>query len=413
MNSNHTDIVAYIESMYASRHHIAQAYCEGSVDIDPKYQQPLRQLQQLRMMQPGMKADSLRLSSPMNKLFDHALQRSRSLAISSNFAEQISRLSDMVEGFFNALSEGQIDDQENYLNDFDLAAYDISEEVEYMLVHVGTMAHNNFANASSYAEKVRQNDHYLKQMKKLVQTLSDLQDQGMIDLLDSSLETKFLSQLYYHHIVGRLSNWRSMLLDIISHLERYLYKLRAVEPNAQRIRSFSMFLHQHPEYTPRDIDDYPTMPEWAYLHEGLKLVAYPDLENEDDLPELALLAKNIVSTVKATPKKRESGVLTLDTEELTEELNPTPFENMVFDYFQEARSTAKPCSAVEFFRTSKHLETDNISLALMCFASMLDVPARAREMQVNDFDVIPTIEELPGQFSGNLNVVDFVTCLRP
>lgn len=412
MNSNHQDIIDFIESIHASRHVIAQAYCEGSVDILDDNQKALRQLQQLRVMRPDLKTDSLRLSSGMMKLFDQALQRVRSLAISSNFSDQINRLSTLTEGFMKASLEGRSDDQDMYSSDFDLAAYDISEEVDYMLLHVGTMAHNNFANASSYVEKVRQNDHYLKQMKNLETTLRNLQDQDLLEVLDSTLDTKVLSQLYHHHIIGRLSNWRSMLLDIISHLERYLNKLRTVEPNAKRIRSLSMFFHQHPEYSPREVEEYPYIPEWAYRHEGDALVAYPDIQNENTLDDLVLLAKGIASTVEQKTKKRESGILIPDTEELVAELNPTPFETMVFEYFQQARALKSPCSAVEYFRQSKYLESNDVGLVLMCFAALLDVPARAQEMGVGDFDITPILADNPNRFSGNVTVMDFVSCQK-
>lgn len=412
MNSNHQDIVNFIESIYASRHLVAQAYCEGAVDIIDDNQKRLRELQQLRVMRPDVKSESLRLSSGMMKLFDQVLQRARSLSISSNFSEQMHRLSTLTEGFQTASHDGRLDDQEMYASDFDLAAYDISEEVEYMLLHVNTMAQNNFASTSSYVERVRQNDHYLAQMKKLVRTLSSLQDDVLMENLDSNFESKVLSQLYHHHILGRLSNWRSMLLNIISHLEQYLNKLRSVEPNAKRIRSFSMFLHQHPEYTPRDLDDYPEVPEWAYRHEGISIRAYPDIHDEDHIQDLAMIAKSIAGPAEQKTKKREAGVLVLDTEPLVTELKPTPFEHMVYGYFQEAKTSKTPRSAVEFFGQSEHLESSDIGLALMCFASLLEVPTRAMEMGANELEITAVIHADAGIYNGNVTVTDFLSCQK-
>lgn len=132
----------------------------------------------------------------------------------------------------------------------------------------------------------------------------------------------------------------------------------------------------------------------------------------DAQTECQAIKNEVVGTVWQKAKKRESVVLTPDTEELVAELNPTPFENMVFEYFQQARTHKSPCSAVEYFRQSKYLESSDVSLVLMCFAALLDVPGRAQEMGAGDFDITPILADNPNRFSGNVTVMDFVSCQK-
>jgi hypothetical protein len=414
MNSNQQDIVAFIEDMHAARHLIAEAYCNGSIDILDENQKLLRKLQQIRAMRPNVNRDnSLRLSSPMMNLLDQAVHRVRSLAISSNFSDQISRLMTLAEGYMRATIETRQEDQDMYASDFDLAAYDISEEVSAMLLQVSTLAHTNFAHASSYGEKVRQNDHYLTQMKKLVSTLTQLQDPALLEMLESSFDLQPLSQLYARHILNSMSSWRSLLMDIIAHLERYLNKLRQVEPNAKRIRVFSMFLHQHPEYSPREVDEYPEIPEWAYRHEGINITTYPDITDESTQDDLMDVAQSIERAKQTLTVVREEGVLIEDDEPEVIELNPTPFDQMVYAYVQQAAQSTVGLSARDFFEASGYLPDTDLDVSLICFASLLDNPKKLKEVGADEV-LIERIElPITNTYCGNITILDFTACQRP
>lgn len=413
MNSNEQDIVSFIESLHAARHLVAEAYCNGSIDIKDENQRLLRQLQQIRAMRPNVNRDnSLRLSSPMMNLLDQAVHRVRSLAISSNFTEQITRLMTLSEGYIKSGIESRFEDQDVYASDFDLAAYDISEEVQFMLMQVNMMAHNNFANTDGYAEKIRQNDHYLSQMKKLVSTLTQLQDPSLIEMLESSFDMQPLSQVYTRHILNNMSNWRSMVMDIIHHLEKYLNKLRKVEPAAKRIRTFSMFLHRNPDYTPKDVEDYEEIPEWAYRHTGIVIKTHPDILDEATQDELISVAQSIERVKDHSTVERGEGVYEASDDEAVIQINPPPFDILIYDFVGEVLKSSEPVSAKAYFLKSNALPEIELNVKLLCFAAILENSRKMIELEVDAINVerIDSPEKYLHQ--GNVDILDFIACQR-
>lgn len=414
-NSDYQDIVSYIEHLHSSRHLIAQAYCDGSIDILEENSRLLRQLQQIRVMRNNVnREESLRLSSVMMKMLDQAVHRVRTMKGSTNLNDHISRMYTLAEGYLKAGIEGRLEDQEVYSSDFDLAAYDVAEEVDVMLMHVDTMAHNNFANVSSYSEKIRQNEHYLKEMKRLVDAMGILNDPALIDILESSLDLQPLSLVYSSHILNNMHKWRAKLLDIIAHLERYMHKVREIEPKARRIRVFSMFFHRHPEYNPRETEEYPHIPEWAYRHEGLDINPVPDVLNEEQAEPLIPIAYSIERADSITTKVRQGGMLIDDDEDLEQVvyIQPTPFEEAVHQLVHHARTTGTEVSAKAFFASNPLVNEIAGRVTLICLASLLDNSPKSSLFGFDDLTVKREVEQELDPASGNVFIEDFKLCLR-
>lgn len=412
-NSHYQDIVSYIESLYASRQLIAQAYCDGSIDVVEEHARSLRQLQQIRVMRNNVnREDSLRLSSVMMKMLDQAVHRVRSLRGSTNLGDHLARMFDLADGFQKAGIDNLVDEQEVYASDFDLAAYDVAEEMDVMLMHVDTMAHNNFANVASYSEKIRQNTFYLKEMTRLVEALSSLNDPVLIDLLESSLDLQPLYHVYNSHILNNMHKWRAKLLDIISHLEHYMHKIKEIEPKARRIRDFSMFLHRHPEYTPREVEDYPEIPDWAYYHAGFAIHPLPDVLNENLVEQLIPIAHAIERIESIAQTTRQGGTLVIDDDEPVVILELTPFERALHDLVSEVGQSPEPVSARDFFASHSLTKDIELRISLICLASLLD---NSKKTVLFGFDALVidrVLEPCDDQTIANLFIEDFVLCQK-
>lgn len=413
-NSNYQDIVSYIESLHASRHHIAQAYCEHGIDINDDNIRALRQLQQIRVMNVNdEREDSLRLSRVIVDVLDHAVQRVRLFAVASNLAEDIDRLGKLADGYLKACAESRIEDQDTYITDFDHAAYGISEHIETMIVSVDTMAHNNFANVASYSEKIVQNRHYLDQMKRLVETVSQLIDLDLLEKLRTNADLVTLNTVYSRHILRKMAKWRAKLLDIIGYLEQYMSTIRSVEPFSRLVRMMSMHLHRYPEYAPKDAEDYPEIPEWAYIHEGLPVNPYPDIDNEENEATYIKIAKSIERTESLVKPNRTKGVvLEVDEEEQIVELDFTPFEKSLIEFVGHVFDSTSPQSAKAFF-DKKRLELGaDAEDSLMCLASILDSDKRKNLLALDRIDIVRNDIPDPNPTHGNIYITDFIACQK-
>lgn len=411
-NQSHDDIVAYIEMLYKDRHIIADTYCEGALGLTEQNQKSVRRLQQFRVMRPeGSRDESFRLGITLSKHLDEVFQRLRNYTVSSNWADQIHRLSKLVEEYSIARDEGRIDDQENYLSDFDGAAFEISEEVESLLMHARMSTENNFANVQTYKEKLRQNEHFLTLMKKVDNTLNSLQDRAFLDLLESSLAFEPLSIVYYRHIVDRLHGWGAILLDITSVLKAFLNKEREIGQVAKRIRSMGLFLQKNPGYQPRDAEEYPYIPDWAYLSSGIAITASPDLSRDEVSESLIETARTIPSLNAAPRRVRSAGVLIEDQSVEVMEVKVTPVEAAIINYLKAANVSHKPVSAIEFLAATPELESIDPKISLLCLMSTIDSRKNAGAPLIDGL-TITRMTEAEDPRSGNVLVWDISACKR-
>lgn len=411
-NSHQSDIVSYIEALHASRHLIAEAYCDGSISIDDENSRQLRNLQQLRIMRSHtQRENSLRLAPDYMKLFDKVVSRFRLMMVSSDLSSQMTRLHALVEGFQTACEEGQEENREAYGDDFDFGAYEISDAVDEMIMHVDIITNNNFANVDSYPEKIRQNTHYLAEMKRLVETLSVINDPALLDILQSSREVSPLLDQYEHHLLDKMNAWRAKLHDIITLLERYLAKMRTIEPYAKRIRTLSIFLHKNPNYKPREPEDYPYIPDWAYRDEGLKLTAHPDVMDESQEEALIPIAKSIENIKNAIPRERKAGTLADDDETpRVKVIEPTPFERAVMSLSSQVKDHPEGLSAIRYLRTHELTKEIDLSVSLMCLALMLENKKKRKQFSLESIAVTRRVLPEPDALSGNIIIEDLLLC---
>jgi hypothetical protein len=267
---------------------------------------------------------------------------------------------------------------------------------------------NRFAHVNTLAEKQRQNAYYIKQAEKLLEALMALQTTGVMELLNNSTLLAPLQRVYQHQLLSPLPEWRASLLDISATLRNYLYRLRQIEPEAKRLRTFAHFLQRNPDYQPPDVEDLPQqLPVWAQRFTGISVKTHPDLSRNTVREALAEIARAIpASTVKIT-REREAGRLVAGGEEKTViTLQPKPVQIAFQHYLQAARESLQPLSALHWIRqqTSVNLPKDE--------AWILYVLHAVQVLYTNDPNTANTLvmqrveAPLAHRYSGNIVVMD-------
>lgn len=412
-SGHYKDIVSYIESLYSSRHLIAEAYCNSGIDIREDNSRELSVLQQIRVMGINpRKEESLRLTPRITELLDDRVSRFRLMAVASDFVGEVDQLSKLIAGYERSCVENEVEDQERFSDDFDMAAYKISDMIDNMIISVDTMAHNNFTNVRSYKERIIQNKHYTEEMKKLVKATSMLSDPELIKTMSHSLDLQILYIIYSRHILDKMISWRSKMLDIIGYLEEHMADInKQAQPFSRLIRTFSMHMRRHPEYTPRDIEDYPEIPDWAYLHEGIAIKPYPDVSDLSRESDYIKLAKTIQRSESVVRRERKAGVA-LEDDNLVEhiEIEYSPFEKSLIRLISMATQTQKPISAREYFEKEAEIIPSQAEKSLICLASILDSDNRKRFFKLDK--LLITRHDMPEESKnqGNIYIKDFTLC---
>lgn len=405
-------VIGHLEMLHGNRQLIAQMYTEGAVVRTEENSKRINQLLQLRAVRGNPALDgSYRLSPTLGRLLDEATHRSRNYTVSADFAEQMSRLTKIIDDYTHAYLSERDDDRERLLGDFDASLFEMAEDMNDFLLHVRTTTDNYFGNVRVYREKEKQNQHYLEQLERIINALVAFNDAFILDELNQP-ERAALENLYERYILANLADWRAAATDINQVLKAYLHKLRIVEPRARRIRALQMHLRRHPEYEVRSAEEYPQIPEWAYQHTPLKIRLEPDLGRQEIRDALVGVAKSIEKAIITAPKIRATGTLVQEDAPKATLIKGSPLIVVSQRLLNEAAGAQQPISAARYFATAVETMPLDQESCMMCFLTVLEKQIKASAKIIRRLRIEQVVGNSGDRLSGNLIVEDVLVCTR-
>jgi hypothetical protein len=408
LNQSTDSIVVYLEALYANRNLIADAYNHGGVVMAEENQRKIRQLQQHRALIPYIH-EEFRLNSSLSRHLDELFQRQRNYAVGTNFGEQINRLPRLIDEYLKASHENRLEDRDIYATDFDVGVFELREGIISTLLLLRTLTDNRFANVSTIAEKQRQNEYYVSKVEQLGNALASLQAETLLEQLSSSSLLEPLYSLYRHQIIDRLPEWRATVMDITAILKAYLYRLRQIEPEARRLRTFALFLNKNPEYQPPEAEDLLNLPEWGSIYSGLWLKAHPDLSSSQVTEALVDIAQRIPPAKLTILQERATGRLSgANDGNLVVIIKPKQVQVAFYRYVEAASGSANPLSALQWKRQQaifNKLDDEAWLIYVQHLVQMMGngTKSRLHGMNVERREMLPSHSR-----SGNLIINDIV-----
>lgn len=406
MSQSIDSIVSHLDLLYANRHLIAAAYCNGGVGLDEDNQRKIRQLQQHRVLIPYFQ-DDFRLSPSFVRHLDEVFQRQRSYAVGANFGELINRLPQLIAEYVNASHETRLEDQDEYATDFDVGVFELASLVSNELLSLRVITENQFANVSTLAEKKRQNEFYLGRAEKIGEAISLLEGDHLLGTLEGSSLLKPLFVVYQHQILIRLQEWRATHMDITAVLKAFLYRLRQVEPDARRIRAFAHFLRKNPDYHPPNVEEIHELPSWSSRFAGLRIKVHPDLSSSQTREALAEVARAIPSAKISIVKERTAGRLVEDgADKPVSVIRPKPVQLAFHRYLEAASLAIFPLSAVRWKRQQREFVGLDDDAWLLYAIHAIQMLGKGEKGGLRSFQVERREAPLGHMRSGNIVVTD-------
>ncbi|MHD0644903.1 hypothetical protein ACYPKM_04705 [Pseudomonas aeruginosa] len=412
MSKNDDPIAEHLYLLYYGREYIAEAYAKGYIAKTPENAKTLARLHQVRALRLNAAIeDTYRLSPKLNEYLEEVSHKSRSFGISSNFKAQIDRLYKLSDQYSQAHFELREDARDGALAEFDNAVYEISESMNDFLMLVNTACKNNFANVTTSSEKIKQNEHYLEQMKNLDEALLALSRAEFIYELESE-EKQPLSLAYDRYIMANTARWRATLSSINSTLRAYLHKLRKIEPRAKRIRAMQMYLHRHPEYEVRDPDEYPEIPEWAYQVAPMEIALHADINRQDVREVLSHIASTIERVDPEDRKVREAGDYVEDEETETVKIKVKPIVAVAARMLNTAAKSTQRISAKQFISEAPETQALDLKSNMVCLVAMLQFQMEQQTPLVKPLRIEFDSEGEDDPLAGNIVIRDVYLCKR-
>lgn len=282
---------------------ISEAYFKGVVYRNKQNERALNQLRQLKIL-VNHSEDGYRISGRLSHFIDNALSSDRVRRLDTDLASWIDTLEQQIGLYQDAWIDNRQDDSDNYYAEIERLVFDLSDTLEENTRYLLMLVNSRFANVRTLAEKQKQNTFYISRLEKLVNAISSLQPEFLLEIVE---DQKILYDLLEQQLIRLLPVYQQRLQDILDKLKVFLFELRQIEAQAQRVQGFAFFLRQTPAYQPQEWSESDHIPDvWNQIN-PLQFQAYADPMDrgmEERLVEIAKKIKTEPDALLAKQKKR-------------------------------------------------------------------------------------------------------------
>ncbi|NOQ63911.1 MAG: hypothetical protein GQ582_05310 [Methyloprofundus sp.] len=236
---------------------ISKAYYDGVIYKDKQNQRALSQLKQLKIL-VNHSVDGYRISARLGQFVDSALSSDRLRRLDTDLASWVDTLEQQILLYQGAWDDNRIEDAENYSTEIERLIFDLADNLEENTSYLLMLVNSRFANVRTLAEKKKQNVFYISRVELLVQAISALQPEYLLEMVE---EHPALYLFLEQHLIRLLPVYHQRLQDILDKLKTFLFELRKIEARAQLVQGFAFYLRQNPSYEMQDWSEQETIPE--------------------------------------------------------------------------------------------------------------------------------------------------------
>jgi hypothetical protein len=380
---------------------IDEAYSKGVVYPSAQNQRSLNQLRQLKILAKHGE-DGYRIAVRLNQFLDHALSSDRVRRLDTDLASWIETLEQQISLYRDACSENRLDDADIYLLEIERLVFDLADTLEDNTHYLLMLVNSRFANVRTLAEKQKQNVFYIARLEKLVNAISALQPEYLLEMVE---ELPIIYQLIERQLIRLLPIYQQRLQDVLDKLKVFLFELRQIEAQAKLVQGFMFFLRQNPGYQLRDWSETDTIPEFWNQIQPLQLQAYADpLDHavEDKLIDIVQKIKVDTEVLLTKQKKRRINAVAPPTS--AKQAMEIPFYRQQLQGFLQ-RVGEKPLSALAFRQA--FVSDIEPSIWLACVMNEC-LRQRHKHLQIE----FRQVGGEGGYFSGNKKVTDILLSQR-
>lgn len=326
---------------------IAEAYFTGVVYKDNQNQRALNHLKQLKVL-VNHEADGYRIAGRLTQFIDSALSSDRVRRLDTDLAGWIETLEQQISLHQDAYDESRLDDCDNYFAEIERLVFYLSDALEEDTRYLSMLVNSRFANVRTLAEKQKQNAFYISRLEKLVNAITVLQPESLLEMVE---DQPLIYDLLNQHLIRKLPIYQQRLQDILDTLKVFLFELRQIEARAQLVQGFAYFLQQNQNYQPQDWSERDTIPEHWNQIKPLALLAYADPLDHALEEDLIKIAQNIaIDTESMLAKQKQRGLSAVSLSPPDKKtLDLAPYRKQLRVYFDRVlKNEGQSISAVAF-----------------------------------------------------------------
>jgi hypothetical protein len=386
---------------------IAEAYFNGVVYKDNQNQRVLNQLKQLKIL-VNHNADGYRVAGRLGQFIDSALSSDRVRRLDTDLASWIDTLEQQIGLYQDALAENRVEDGDSYFVEIERLVFDLSDTLEENTRYLLMLVNSRFANVRTLAEKQKQNTFYISRLEKLVNAITALQPELLLELVE---DQPLLYALLDQQLIRLLPIYQQRMQDILNKLKVFLFELRQIEARAQLVQGFAFFLQQNQNYQPQDWSEIEQIPEHWNQVKPLTLFAYADpFDNTltEDLIDIAQKIRRDNHDLSTKPQQRAINAVSLNSP-VRHILELPLYRKHTTRYFERVlRNPGQTISAIAFYKVF----VNDIEPSIWLSCVLNEWLRRQQSNKHLQLELIQTGINHNASFSGNKKVQDIVLVFK-
>jgi hypothetical protein len=402
--SSKTNVRLILELLQQAGDVIALAYEKGRVEQTEENRKLIVRLNQHRILTPDIH-DTYQLRYSMRQFLNTVLHTGRLMEAGTDFGLNFKRLDELVTRHNDAFLSGREDDRERLDEEIRESINDIAGGIEDELLHVSSLVDSKFATVTTMAEKVKENEWYLKRTESLLSLLENFHfsdiEQRLLGYQDLELAFELL-------LKSRMPGFLNTLKFIYARLNEFMFEFRHIEERARLVRNLWSHLNRNPDWEPKAWDEEDEPQEWLLVAKPVLITFHPDVNSSSDEEELVDMAEKLPEfTVPFNSGKRRPRGVLIDSEPPVIYVSHTPLQKAIKSYFGEAVTSEHGISAHEWWLANPAM-LDGIPEDIWMLRVLSERQNKMRDVRWKaDLETWPVTD-----FDGNIQVRDIFVSKR-
>ncbi|RUO50653.1 hypothetical protein CWE21_00685 [Pseudidiomarina aquimaris] len=382
---------------------LMKGYLQGEIDPDAFSESTRRKLIDARVLYHPEDSFGLKLRQPVTQLIAALVTDEARRQIHADVAEKLETIRVRVESYREARRRGDYVKADLQLQVIHETVYDLTGQFEEAIHSLWHRLNSNFGFVSSLSDKIRENSRAQEQIKRLLDGISLLNFNEMIELAEGN---PVLRKVLVTRLQNHLDRHLASLLEVQKRLVELMGRFREQQARGLLVSQMASFLRQHPSFVVGDYAYRSQVPKLVNCAAPTSVTAAVALDRRADSPEIVGLVHQLykelaLKTAKSTASANDD-VLTTTASAPEVEARQQQLKADAEQYFLAVLENKAGDSAIDYLVTQE-LEWSPEVWLFQILAEFAGLPQQQQRMFVLERS------EYEEQWFNQVRVIDDVT----
>ncbi|MAX33626.1 MAG: hypothetical protein CME72_11260 [Halomonadaceae bacterium] len=273
---------------------LMQGYTRDEVPLEALTDAALRKLLAARILWRPDEQSGVKLSPKVRDLIAEMLADETRRHVNAGVAETLELIRSLVQSYREARSRGEYWQQEQQLLRLRQELDDLNGRFADAIDSLWQRLNSDFGFVSRLNDKIRENHRAQKQIERLLDGLTLIDFDELIDLVgsDGTLRKLLISQLQQ-----QLSQHYTSLREVQRRLTELMARFRQQQSQSRLVAGMAAFLREHPGFVPGNYARRSEVPALVNRATPLIAAAAPALDRHQDTAVLSELIRQLPAPV--------------------------------------------------------------------------------------------------------------------